>query len=255
MKRVVFLSDMHCGSKHGISPPEWQGNTGDEFYQGRIELWNWFSGEIDAIKAERPLDYVIFVGDVVDGQGRKSAGSEQTTTDWGEQLDCATSVIERIGADKYVFIMGTGYHVGDSCDYERFLARRFDATFWRKKNIEINGCIFNVRHHGGRSSIPYGMNSAAKSKFWNMYNALKGKEDNAHVVLRAHTHWFRYAGEEDWLAMLIPGLELPDTRYGARFEGGYSIGFVLFDVNDDGSYTWQVRLAKLEAEKVQTLKL
>lgn len=253
-KRILFIGDCHCGSLHGLTPPDWQAPPARaKIRAAQAELWDWFESRLAEVKAERPIDIAVFNGDMVDGDGKKSQGVEELTTDQQDQVAIAEMIVNKIGAKANHFVTGTGYHVGDGTNFENLLARRFGCESANKLFLSVNGLVFDIRHHTSRTSIPYGMNAAAKDKMWNTLLAERGREPQARVTIRSHVHWYRFSGECDWLAMTLPCLEYPNTKYGARCSGDYTMGFVIFDIEDDGSYTWKPILAQPAAAQAEVL--
>ena len=66
MKRVVVISDLHCGHRAGLTPPGWQYQENDQDLErakfGEIQrsIWNFFSEEINKLK---PIDSCFVLGD------------------------------------------------------------------------------------------------------------------------------------------------------------------------------------------------
>lgn len=249
-KRLVIINDTHGGSRFGLTHPDYWTFLADPSRKSMGELWWRWDGAIEEVKAEHPIDIAAFVGDLVDGPGPKSLGTEQTTSHMGFQVDAATRIVEAVGAPENHFIMGTAYHTGHGEDYEERIARATGGTFDHRCFLTVNGVRFDLRHHTGRSSIPYGMNAVEKEKMWNSVLNSYGKEKRADVVLRGHIHWFRYAGTAQYLVMSLPALQYPMTKYGARCTGDYDMGFVYFDIYEDGSYKWKPVIFQLAAAEV-----
>ena len=115
----IFIADTHCGHRTGLTPPKWWLPDDDGFI-GKVarfqrELWSWFCSEIDSCG---PVDTCIHVGDVIDGKGFRSGGTELLTPDRAVQIQMAEIVFEEIGAKNNLIINGTPYHTGNEEDWE-----------------------------------------------------------------------------------------------------------------------------------------
>lgn len=243
--------DTHCGHLAGLTPPGYWPGDQIELSEFRKEFWNAFKEGLDMFG---PFDGAVFMGDAVDGPGRKSGGSELITTDSSIQAEMAIEICKEINAEQMHFIYGTAYHTGDVVDFENIVAREFGGSIHSELFLDINGTVFNFKHHTGRSSIPYGMNQVAKEKMWNTLLAARGEAPNADVLIRSHIHWFRVAMDQDWMVMSLPALQGPHSKYGRRCSGDYTMGFVVFDIDANGGYTWQPYFIKLAAGSPQLVR-
>lgn len=204
-----------------------------------------------------PIDICIANGDLVDGRGEASGGSE-IICDVGEQADMATSILKRVKAKKYIQSYGTPYHTGKVVDYEKGIADRLDGVIQSHPFIEVNGVTFDIKHEpAGNSNIPHGRHTGiAKDRLWNLLWADNERQPKADVFIRSHVHYHAFCGGPDWLGVQLPALQAAHTKYGARrCVGIVDFGITHFDVFSDGSYTWQTKTAKLEHEKQTAISL
>jgi hypothetical protein len=206
-------------------------------------LWRWFA---EAIAAAGPFDIAVLNGDAIDGPGHKSASSEHVTPVESQQLEMAEEIVRFIAAPRNVIIYGTGYHTGVGNDFEAFLARQVDAEHGASAHLDINGTTFNFRHHTSKSSIPYGMSAVAKERMWDSLTAIRDADDPpADLYIRSHVHEFRHYGDGTYLAMTTPALQGPGSKYGRRCSGDYRVGFVVFNIDETGEYSWKLHAAKV----------
>ena len=239
-KRLVVISDMHCGHAVGLTPPNWQYPADPETHRGKIGLmqktmWDWYAKEIKQLK---PIDIIVCNGDAIDGKGDRSGGTEQITTDREQQVEMSAQCIKLAEAKKILLIYGTAYHTGALEDWEQNLfhavrAEKIGSHEW----VDINGFIFDFKHHIGNSSIPHGrFTQLAKDKLWNDEWYLKEKrQPNSDVIVRSHVHEFREVRTTGWRALTTPALQGYGSKFGARrCSGLIEIGFVYFDVFKDG---------------------
>jgi hypothetical protein len=249
-KRVLFVSDFHCGHKTGLTPPAYhRRDSKDKLDQIAIELWNKFVEIIDSI---RPFDLCVAVGDLIDGRENSSEcreGNRQI------QAEIAVDCLRFIDAKKYVVIRGTPYHVGKSEHFEKYIADKVNAiSFGAHEYIDVNGLVFDCKHKVGMSAVPYNTMPLAKEKLWAKLWADKGQPDST-VIVRAHTHKFNYCGDFDWLGLTTPGLQ-GTSEYGvSQIIRTIDFGVVYFDVWSADKWDWKAKQLELELTKSAVVKL
>jgi hypothetical protein len=266
-KRVVIISDKHCGHRAGLTPPSfWSKVSGgshqmisEKFYKVQVALWNAFKG---MIKRRGKIDILIVNGDSIDGRGEKSGSTELLYVDRNIQTQMAVDCIKEVNADTILMTRGTGYHTGNREEYEDNIADKVGA-----KKIEdhawydINGVIFDVRHFVGSSGIPHGRSTAIKKSvlwntIWSERNEQPRGEPGKIVVIRSHVHYFDYNGNADYLAIITPALQGMGSKFGAKIcEGTVDFGLIYFDIEDDGSYSWGWDTVRVKEQQAKALKL
>ena len=261
MKRILILSDLHSGHKAGLTHPGFLPSDpaplDKPFVDASKAYWNWFETNV---RKSGPFDVVIVNGDAVDGRGKKSGGIELWTTEMETQCDMAVRALRRVPVTKktqWVFTRGTPYHTGDDIDHENRIAEDFNAKIGEHEWIDIEGVVFDVKHHpAGSSGIPNGRHTGvAKDRLWNMIWHHETMQPDAQVFIRSHVHYHNFCGGPDWLAMTTPALQGFGSRYGARrCTGIVDFGFVTFDA-DRGKYSWQAHVAKLDAQRATLTKI
>lgn len=254
-KRIVVISDTHCGHLSGLTPPAWQitNEQSLKFSSLQSEMWNWYK---KTLKALQPIDILFHLGDNIDGRGEKSGGTELITSDQFGQCAMAVRCIKEANAKKVVMVYGTPYHVSAGYqDFEMMIAHDVNAKISGYEEVDVNGTIFSLRHKIGNSTVPHGKGTAlAKQWLWNRLWSEQNLKNRCDVFLRGHVHNFNYIGNNDFLAMSLPALEW-STKFGSRqCDGIVGLGIMHFDVTK-GGYTWQLHEAKLKSQKVQLLKL
>lgn len=248
-KRVLVISDLHCGHVIGLTPPGWDRDTAPEqksqLWDMRRTIWDWYAETVDRLGK---IDILLVNGDSIDGKGEASGGTEQLYSDRNKQVNMASAAIKQVGAGKIFMSYGTPYHTGKMEDWEDAVAREVKAEkIGGEDTIDINGLIINYRHHIGRSTIPHGRHtSPAKERLWNMIWAERGEYPKADVVIRSHVHYFNYCGGGGWMALTTPALQGYGTKYGGRrMTGTVDIGMVVFNVAKNGEYSWKPVLLRL----------
>lgn len=159
MKRVLLVSDFHCGHIFGLTPPGWHyvmdGNPLRRKI-GKLQriYWDWYSASIRRL---RPFDVVLFNGDAIEGKGSKSGSSENITSDREEQADMAIKCLQPAlnKNTKTVLTFGTAYHTGDGEDFENLVRDGVDAVkIGGHEWVEVEGVVFDLKHHVGSSAVP-----------------------------------------------------------------------------------------------------
>ena len=243
-KRVVVVSDLHCGSRVGLTPPAFnpKSEKGSKFYEARADTWDWFSKQI---KSLGPIDALIANADLIEGKGVRSGGTELITADRKEQAEMASAVLLSTKARNVFISYGTSYHTGSEEDWEDWVAmevgaRKIGSHDW----LDVNGLVFDYRHHIGGSSIPHGrMTAIARERLWNVLWNEHGAFPKADVIIRSHVHYHVFCGGPGWLAMTTPALQWHGSKFGSRqVSGTVDFGFVSFDVTSKEEFSWQSHL-------------
>jgi len=240
-KRVVVIADLHCGHRVGLTPPPWQQSheRAKKWAAHQHDLWAYYSNACERLQ---PVDCVIVNGDCIDGKGYRSGGTELIVVDRNEQATMASHCIKRVHAPKAVIIRGTPYHVGEEEDYEDLVAASLEADAEVKVGdhewVDVNGCIFDVKHHIGRSTIPHGKATPIlKDALWNLVYAARDEQEKANIIVRSHVHMFVAVQDFDVLALVTPGLQGYGSKYGQRrCSNTVDFGLVAFDVMEDGAW-------------------
>jgi len=268
-KYILALADAHCGHLVGLTPPRWQLKTiartktkRNKYYKVQKSLWKAFDNIVQSLPM---LDGLIINGDMIDGKGQKSGGAELITSLMQEQADMACDVIDHITLNKCrkgykIFgTFGTPYHTSPFGDqWENYIASKcqFDsigAHEW----IDVEGVIFDFKHHLGSSSVPHGRHTAAaKAGLWNDLWAIEGMQPKANIILRSHVHYFSYCGNRRRLCMTLPALQGMGSRFGAlRCEGLVDFGMVLFEIKSKNEYNFYPFVHQVGSQKTKAVKL
>ena len=269
MKKIIVISDLHCGHVAGLTPPEWQVSEYEQSTTKRNkwaklqkELWMNFE---NIIERHKPFDVGFSLGDSIDGKGGKSGATELITADRSEQADMAAEVHKYIRRKskpdfKWIGVYGTGYHVSAEGgeDWESIVAERADfEKIGSHEWVDVNGVVFDLKHHIGGSSIPHGRHtSAAKEKLWNTLWHEKDYQPKSNVILRGHVHYAAYCGGPGWIAMTLPALQGMGTKYGSRrCSGTVDWGITIFEVRKDGTYDMISEVMQINSQKVEVIKI
>ncbi len=253
-KRVVALADFHCGHRAGLTPPDWWQSVGRSDW-GTIqrETWNEYSALAEEYHSP---DLLIVNGDMIDGRGTISGGTELITTSLREQTEMAAECIRIWNAKRVICTIGTGYHVSFAGeDWEEQLEDLLGADVKSHPAILVDGVVFDVKHYSHGSSLPH-LRSNGLGRDWlttKMW-AIRGERPDADIILRAHRHYFSFAGDDSWLGIIQPGLQAAATKFGARqCDGTVDWGIIVFEVADGILLSWFPRLVSLQANKTEAI--
>lgn len=265
MKRIVIMSDMHCGHRTGLTPPKsqprmWPNAPRHVVKQAkqRRMLWKWF---MEKIQTHRPIHRLIHNGDAIDGKGKRSGGTEQLTTDRAEQVDMAVDVLERVGAEQLWMTYGTGYHVGDEEDWEKLIAEKAGAEKIEDEgHYDIEGLQVCCKHFIGNSSSPVSRATAmSRAQVNDLLWATHGQRPRANLIVRSHIHRCYNVGDAalNFQGWVTPGLQGLGSKYGARRCDGLPVhfGFLVVEVNSATDWHVGAEIAPLAMQAAQVNKL
>lgn len=267
-KRILVMSDLHCGHVVGLTPPRWQIKPSDtkgrtkrtKYAETASEAWEWY---LRNIRRCGPYDMVVVNGDAIDGHGQASGGTELITSDREEQSEMAVYAIQRAMGKKngrkcrLVMTYGTAYHSGKEEDWESIIASDLNAEkIGAHEWIDVGGWVFDFKHHVGSSVIPHGRYTAvARDALWSSLWAERGDAPKSDVIIRSHVHYFGYCSDGRVLMMTTPALQAMGSKFGSRrCSGVVDFGFVVFDI-DKGAMAWHDERANLQSQKSSALRV
>jgi len=214
MKRLVIVSDLHCGSIFGITPTYWQEKRDSKYHKSQKESYQTY---LDLTNKWKNPDILLCNGDAIEGSATRQGGVELITTDRNLQCDMAVKCLELWNAKQTLMTYGTPYHTGDTEDFEYNIANRLDATIGGNLFFEAEGLVINARHKIGASSIPHGRATPLlKEIAWNLLNSVTCNEPIADILIRSHVHYHVWVESEGRVAFTTPGLQLKRGRFGSR---------------------------------------
>ena len=251
-KKILVLADQHCGSLQGLTPPSFQ-FKGCPFQPMQVEIWSWY---VNSVKGKE-WDICVLNGDLIDGSGVKN-GAESITTDMGQQADMFAETLSFIKAKEFIVVGGTPIHTitRDGVDVEEMISRRIGAKFYDHLFLDVNGVVFDFKHHASQSNVPLRTTAGLRNDLlWNLIHADVGNQPRADIMCRSHVHHYKYLGDSDRLAMTLPCLQAAGSRYGRRFSSLLTMGYVNFEISSEGGYKWQLNSIRPEVAKTHLLKV
>jgi hypothetical protein len=256
VKRVLVISDLHCGHRAGLTPPDRQYSESDaedlsKYGDVQSKMWTWYC---DTVKSLGKIDTLVINGDSIDGKADKSGGTELITSDRRLQVAMAADAINLVGAAKIYVIKGTAYHTGTEEDWEEVLADKVGAAHvgfheW----IDAEGVIIDFKHKASSSVVPHGrFTGPARAAVWNVLWSEREMQPRANIIVRSHIHYHIYCGTPERLILTTPALQAW-TKFGSReIEGTNDIGLVSIDC-EKGEYTWRAHLLDMRFAAARAL--
>ena len=251
-KLVVAVSDLHCGHRSGLTPPEWQLNPDNPYDAKWLTIqqkaWDWYRRKRSGLG--KP-DVLMVVGDVVDGPSSRAAGRDSIRVQRREQVNMGLTCLDMWHAKAVEMVYGTRYHVADWED-DICGALGETAHIGAHSWVKVNGVTFDLKHKVGGSQIPHGRATALlRERLWNSEWANAGRQPKADIILRGHVHYCIQAhpivGDKEILCMTLPALQGVGTEYGAeQCTGLVDFGFVWFEITPAGNVTKHIELAVLD---------
>ena len=253
-KRVVVISDLHCGHLVGLTPPQWyrrnpEGSKKNKYLTVQRQCWDFYASTIRSLGK---IDILIVNGDCIDGRGEKTGSTELIETNRKEQCTMAVNCIKFANAKSIYMTYGTSYHTGDKEDWEEFIADKLGAKIGAHEWLEINGNIIDIKHHIGGSEWGGLSNDRIQNVLWSLHS----EQPKADIIIRSHIHRYRSISDGYFTAITTPALQGMGSKYGARrCNKRVDFGFVVIDFDEKGGFTCTPYLAKVEAQKAKAIKL
>ena len=244
MTTTVIIGDTHCGSRVGLTPPQWQGGP---FERAQKALWSWYIG---IQKRIGKVDNLLCLGDMIDGRQEKNGGNDLIVTSRQAQCDIAAQIVRGWKARKIYMVRGTPYHCGAQAEeWEDGIAVSVDAEIDDRMFVNIDGYVFDLSHHVAAGRLPHtATGGIEKEGLHNLLWATRADgQPKADVLLRGHSHIYKAVTDRHGLRMLCPALQLSGSKYGiSKCRGLIDIGLIVcYTRKGRGGLTWQPHLAEL----------
>lgn len=201
-KRVLVVSDIHCGSIFGMMPPNFETSDGAPKSQnaGQKHLWDCWNHMLDAAKAAK-LDAIVVNGDVIDGPQPAQKGTELSLALLFDQRGAAIETLRPLSvlAPMY-FVKGTEYHDCKSGASVEAVAEDLHGVRYKGVgsgkfskdvlDLEIDGVVLNFSHGISVASGFYRATAHDREGIWSALAGKDGKVPKADCVIRSHAHFF-----------------------------------------------------------------
>ena len=257
-KRVAVISDPHCGHRVGLTPPKYDSKPKDpkelKWYYARRALYVQYNR---MVKANKPIDILLCLGDGLDGRGERSGSLELLTTDRTKQCEMYADVINTWEAKHIVLVFGTAYHTGQKEDWESIVADKVNADkIGGQEWVDVNGVIFDLKHFTGMTQVPGNTTTLAREWVWNLIWNIRDEQPKADIFLRGHVHNFSYVGNDSFLAVTCPVLQGLGSKFGARIPSRrIDFGILHFTIpgKHGEKFTWDWDIVTVAEQKPEVL--
>ena len=256
-KRMVVLSDLHCGHELGLTPPSWWYNM-DNVEKGHIakiqrDAWAYYETVVKRIVGIE-IDMLVINGDLIDGKAVKNEAVELITSDRVLQTKIGIECVEIWNPKTILMTRGTAYHVGKGEQYEDIAAELLGAKISDTLEFKFNGKVFNFRHKVNSSTVPYGKSTPlVKEAVWNTLASEYKDTPKADILVRSHIHNYIEYRDSNRIAIITPALQV-NSRYGLQQCTGYTdFGFIVIDVYDNGKVIVHTYISNLKDSRDNTI--
>ena len=199
MKHPLFaiqVSDLHCGSKVGLCPPEVELGSGNVVLHGSNlhqewlwAVWQELTQRVIGLISGAPA--ILFVnGDATEGSHHRN-GSDLIDADIQLHTTMAAECLKPLASkcQKIFVTKGTECHTLNMEDVLADLLKAEKRKALEKWLIEINGCLIDATHHMPTTTRAYLEAGAMSIVLGNSrVNAIRAGHQPAQIYLRGHRH-------------------------------------------------------------------
>jgi hypothetical protein len=269
-KRGIIVSDFHCGHLVGLTPPAYQmkrtrqkDSKRNKYATIQRDLWREYCR---LSERHGPYDFGLYLGDGIDGDGKRSGGSE-IICPVEDQCDMAVECCDQVRlyarrGFSWVGVYGTPYHTGEVADSEDSIAdgagfKKIGSHEW----VSFAGGKFvaDMKHKVGSSTVPHGRHTAiARENLWSHLWAEREMQPRAEntLILRGHVHYHSFCGGPGWVAMTAPALMGTGSKYGSRqCSGIVDWGVTVIEIDKDGSFDWHCETVRIKSQRAEAIEL
>ena len=224
VKKILVVSDLHCGSIFGMLPPNFETSDGSPKSQnkGQEYLWSCWSHLLDYASELEP-DAIVVNGDVIDGLQHAQRGTELSLPLLFDQRGASIECLRPLSllAPMY-FVQGTEYHdckagasveaVAEDLHGVRYTGPGTGKFSKEVLDLEVDGVIVNFSHGISVASGFYRATAHDREGIWSALAGKDGKLPKADCVVRSHAHFFIHVEHASKHIVGSPCWEL-QTRY------------------------------------------
>ena len=199
--KILVLSDIHSGSRYALSPPNFEGYSGNKIQKTIFKKWREMCATV-----KKP-DILVLNGDITDGKGLASEGKEEWTTDIQMQIDAAERLIGMIDYGKAFLAYGSRYHTDENINA--------DEAFAKQIGVKAHGWEINLAPEGTKSTMHFSHQISVSNSAWQYPTTPLAKELvaallNEHclpkydIIGRAHAHYYCHVAFSHSFAFINP---------------------------------------------------
>jgi predicted phosphodiesterase len=239
-QRVLIIGDTHIGSDVALSPEELILKSNNRILANEIQLAI-LQEYYDMIDDVGTVDLLILNGDLVEGTNYYGEGAGCTTTSMSAQDKVAIDLLSQIKFRKVVGCVGTKYHGKCNPNHDQTVIEGLGGVCMDEisMNIEQTRIYANHRTPVRMTQWESRPQSIAKDMLLNELNAMDfGHYD---IICKSHVHYYIALDQGTSVGFVCPCWKgRDDFAKGAcnPFAFNPSIGYVMFDIETDGSFAW-----------------
>lgn len=200
MRSVLVVSDIHVGHRLGLWHPSLKDPLGETTSMNAGQRWLYECWrELYRIAKERKPAVLVVNGDLLDGEGRASMGTEQATTLTVAQQKGAIKLLEPFAdiVDEVFVLVGTPYHDGVNGSNVEAVASALGAVprannkDWHSHehlDLDVDGVIINFNHEIAVASSFYRATPYYREAMFAAMAELSGAYPHAKCIVRSHAH-------------------------------------------------------------------
>ena len=218
---MLIVSDMHVGSAFAPFPEGFTLSTGSvlDLNVGQRYLLTCWQDMLGRAK----FDYLIFNGDIIDGQNKKLEARYRVEVDPQWQVSAALELARSLAqtATGIYVTKGTDYHVREAAQDDESFGQRIGAIpdplghhAWDWLLLDIEGVFLDIAHH--RSSVlRYESMPLEREEQFDLLTADLKEGGASDVIIRSHGHRYVVVNADGRLSVSTPAWCL-QTSYAAR---------------------------------------
>ena len=233
VKKILVVSDLHCGSNVGLFLPDFYDQDNDIQYQISDLQTFLFEKWCSMVTTVGHVDYVIANGDLVDGPNKAEDGEGQLTTDIHTQAVVSTTLLNMIDTNHYYVSNGSKYHTGQTSG-DQIVCDMLEGTWLGDHEfITFDNIMAHIRHFEKYSSNPDSRCTAQRKEA----RIMRAQGTEVDIYLRSHTHHFNFSGTNTDITINTPCWKGIDHFIGSRSQELPDNGYITITI-DGSNYTW-----------------
>jgi hypothetical protein len=239
-QRVLVIGDTHVGSDVALSPEELILASKNRILANEVQLaiLQEFYDMIDDVGT---VDLLILNGDLVEGTNYYGEGLGCVTTNMDMQAEVAIDLLSEIKFRKVVGCPGTKYHVKCNPNLDKKVIEGLGGVCMNEISMQIEQTRIYANHRTPvrMSKWETRSQSIAQDLLLNELNSMDfGHYD---IICKSHVHYYVALDQGTSVGFVCPcwkGRDEFAKNSTNPFAFNPSIGYVMFDIEDDGSFSW-----------------
>ena len=249
-RRMVIVSDLHVGSKVGLSDPS-EDASDDAGLPVRERLFEAWRTAVGHARWSSP-DILVVNGDTVEGKNRKKGGVGLWTTELDRQRDHAVHLLRMWNAKQTFMTTGSDYHVqagGSGLDIENDVAKAsgaepctYDSQLFAPPEwyLTVEGLTFHIQHFIPVSRVFHYVSTPIAREMMQakLNDALRHEVTGfrTSITIRSHAHYTAHIEYSSTHGFITPCWKGKDDFMMRKGSLGLSpdIGFLGFEINSEG---------------------